>query len=489
LPWSRLNKASAIWSATNLTPWLSRVSATAYVQKQDRLLRNDFTVQFPAPTAVSFFPINVFALNILSDTRQQVSTPGIDVQATFLTHPNNVLTAGVTTFRDHSEDERVTSTQMTQLGQVAMGQRGPAATVFPSPIVMGPPTVENPVRVPEATFRNTALFVHNEWSASPEVRVTGGFRIDGYRVVAENTPGYSIDAIIADAVPAIDPSTLPNAGGDTISRTAFTGEAGVVLRPDQPVSYFAHYVRSYRHPNLEELLFSGPATTGNIVPSLKVDPETGHNVDVGTRFRFPRLVGTLSYFNNTYRDFISTEVVARAGDEPISQAINLARVRIQGVEAEATAPFVTGNLSWLPQGSVSYNRGTVLEGVTPIDGTSLDGAPQDNITPWKVTGGLRIGDLRERWWASYSVRSQAEVSRVSPLLADSEFLIAQDIFGLQGFSIHRVAVGYDWRSGNQRLGLTLSVDNLTDEYYREHFQFAPARGRSVTLQLRVRGER
>jgi outer membrane receptor protein involved in Fe transport len=33
------------------------------------------------------------------------------------------------------------------------------------------------------------------------------------------------------------------------------------------------------------------------------------------------------------------------------------------------------------------------------------------------------------------------------------------------------------------------VDNLTDEYYREHFQFAPARGRSVTLQVRIRGER
>ena len=41
-------------------------------------------MQFPAPTAGTFFPINVFRLNILSDTRQQVWTPGVDVQATFL---------------------------------------------------------------------------------------------------------------------------------------------------------------------------------------------------------------------------------------------------------------------------------------------------------------------------------------------------------------------------------------------------------------------
>jgi hypothetical protein len=29
------------------------------------------------------------------------------------------------------------------------------------------------------------------------------------------------------------------------------------------------------------------------------------------------------------------------------------------------------------------------------------------------------------------------------------------------------------------------VENLTDRYYREHFQFAPSRGRSVTIGLRA----
>jgi outer membrane receptor protein involved in Fe transport len=256
------------------------------------------------------------------------------------------------------------------------------------------------------------------------------------------------------------------------------------------VSGFAHYVRSYRHPNLEELLFSGPATAGNIVPNITVKPETGHNVDIGTRLRFANVNGTLSYFNNTYRNFISTEIVAARGTtDSVSQAINLARVRIQGIEAEGAAPFVAGPLTVLPQANVAYTRGTVLEGRTPLAGTSLDGAPQDNITPWKIAAGLRVGDRRERWWASYGVRTQQRVSRVSPLLEDSEFLIAQDLFGLAGFSIHRVAVGYDWRTGAQRVGATLAVDNLTDKFYREHFQFAPARGRSVTLSITIRGGR
>jgi outer membrane receptor protein involved in Fe transport len=102
---------------------------------------------------------------------------------------------------------------------------------------------------------------------------------------------------------------------------------------------------------------------------------------------------------------------------------------------------------------------------------------------------VRVGDRGERWWADYSLRAQPEVSRVSPLLSESPFLIAQDIYSLQGFSVQRVAAGWNWRRGADRLGLVFAVDNLTDEFYREQFQFAPARGRSFTVAVTVGGAR
>jgi outer membrane receptor protein involved in Fe transport len=139
--------------------------------------------------------------------------------------------------------------------------------------------------------------------------------------------------------------------------------------------------------------------------------------------------------------------------------------------------------------NVAYNHGTVLEGTTPLTGVSLAGKPQDNITPLKFAAGVRIGDRSEKWWTSYSVRSQAEVTRISPLLSESPFLIAQDLFGLAGFTVHRLAAGYDWQKGGQKVGLTLSLDNLTDQFYREQFQFAPARGRSFSVSFHVRGLR
>lgn len=484
LPFSRLDKVSASYSLLAVKPWLPRLSASAYFQDQDRLLRNQFPVQFPAPST-NFFPVSIFRLQIDSETRQHVRTPGVEVQANIAVRPGNLLTIGSTVYADRSEDARTTTTQTTMIGNVSLGARGPQAVVFPAPVVMGAPAVDHPVRVPKASFRNVGIFAQDEWDVSPTVRLTGGLRVDSYRLVTQATPGYSIQSLVTGAVPAIDPDGLPNVNGDRLSRTALTGEAGVVFWPTGTVSPFAHYVRSYRHPNLEELLFSGPATTGNIVPNMRVEPEAGNNVDAGVKIRTHRLAASIAYFNNTYAGFISTEVVAQAPAGSISQAINLAKVRIQGVEAHADAPFEFASLVWSPSASVSWNRGTVLAGSSPL--VQLAGEPQDNITPWKGTAGVRVSDRRARWWAGYDVRAATDVTRVSPLLATSPFLIAQDLMSLDGFAIHRLAAAYDWVKGGQRLGLTVALDNLTDKFYREHFQFAPARGRSASVRLHIRG--
>jgi outer membrane receptor protein involved in Fe transport len=85
----------------------------------------------------------------------------------------------------------------------------------------------------------------------------------------------------------------------------------------------------------------------------------------------------------------------------------------------------------------------------------------------------------------YGVRGQTEVSRVAATLLDSPFLIAQDLLSLDGFAVQRIGWGVNLSRGRDRLGLTFAVENLTNKYYREHFQFAPARGRSFTIGLNV----
>ncbi|MEZ5420455.1 MAG: hypothetical protein R2708_24365 [Vicinamibacterales bacterium] len=42
-----------------------------------------------------------------------------------------------------------------------------------------------------------------------------------------------------------------------------------MANPGGRVNPFIRVGRSYRHPNLEELLFAGPATAGSIAPSIR----------------------------------------------------------------------------------------------------------------------------------------------------------------------------------------------------------------------------
>ena len=486
LPYSKLDKASARYEARSINSWFSHLAVTAYYQKQDRLLRNvNIPVQFPAPSA-AFFPISIFRLVINSDTGQKVKTRGFDVQGTFLASPRNVLTAGATYYQDDSADYRTSSTQTNLVGQVVLGARGPAAVVFPALQPLGAPSVTKPTRVPNATFEDLGVFAQDEWDLTPKVRLVAGLRLDSYKVNTEATPGYNIDAVIAGTTPAIDKSTLPNPSGDSISRSAFTGDVGLVIKQSENVSFLAHYGRSYRHPNLEELLFAGPATIGSIAPNIKVGPEKGDNLDLGVKFRSSQVQGSVSYFNNKYTDFISTEITALTASSSVSQAINFADVRIQGVEADVQVSWSQGPTIASLFGNASYNKGEVLKGTNPLTKASIANTPQDNITPLKAIAGLRVSDKKEHFWAEYSFRYQKKVDRVATTLKDSPFLIFQDLAALSGFTIHRAGVGYDWRKDRRSVGVTVNVENLGNKFYREQFQFAPARGRSITVGLRLR---
>ena len=211
----------------------------------------------------------------------------------------------------------------------------------------------------------------------------------------------------------------------------------------------------------------------------------GNNFDVGAKFTVGRVAGGAYAFVNRYKNFIAQDlVVARTPGGPLAQAINFADVRIHGVEMSLDAPIVTSHGVLSLSGSGAFTRGTVTKGEGP-GGVDISDSPADNITPVKVVVAARFTEPRGRWWAEYGVRTQPKVERVATTLLDSPFLIAQDLLALDGFTVQRVAWGVNLSRGHarERVGLTFAVENLGNTYYREHFQFAPARGRSFTVGL------
>ncbi len=484
LPHSRLDRVSAKYEAQAVTPWLANLSLTTYYQRTTRLLENTLPVQFPAPTAGSFFPISVMRLDILSQTEQRVWTPGVDLQAVWVPASNHVLTTGATFYRDRSRDARTTTTQMSLVGHVALGQRGPAATVFESPMLLGPATVAHPVRVPDASLRNIALFAQDEWRLRQNLSLVAGLRGDLYQVKIDATPGYTVDPVVEGATPAIDPATLPDVNGASYSRKALTGDIGLVANANGRINPFIRFGRTYRHANLEEMLYSGPATVGNLAPNVLVRPEVGRNFDVGANFRFGQIAGGAYAFLNQYRDFIAQDlVVASTPAGPLAQATNYADVRISGLELSIEAPIVLERGILTLSGAAALTRGTITDGTNPLTGDTLSDTPADNITPSKLVANARFTDVHGRWWVDYGVRAQGQVNRVAQALLDSPFLIAQDLLALDGLAVHRIAAGINLTQQRDRVALTFAVENLTNRFYREHFQFAPARGRSFTIGL------
>jgi hemoglobin/transferrin/lactoferrin receptor protein len=486
LPNTELAKASLRYEARAITPWLANLSATAYLQRSERVLENRLPVQFPAPTAATFFPITVFRLDVLSTTTQQVWTPGIDLQTVITPASHHVITTGVTMYGDRSRDDRTTVTTTSMIGQVALGSRGPAATVFATPVVLGAPVTAHPVRVPDSRFRDIGVFAQDEWRVRPALSIVAGLRGDFYSVTSDGTSGYDIASVIAGATPAIDPATLPPAGGSTVTRRSLTGDVGIVYNADGRVSPFARYGRSYRHPNLEELYFAGPATAGSIVPNVNVKPETGDNVDAGVKIRAGRFTGGAFGFVNQYRNFIAQDVVvAKNAMGPLSQSTNYASVRIAGLELNASAPVTLRPGVITLAASAAFTRGTLLTAINPATGASLNDGPADNITPAKYVAAARFTHAGGQWWVEYGVRAQQDVTRVATTLLDSPFLIAQDLFSLDGFTVHRAGGGVNVGRGPRQARVVFAVENLTDRYYREQFQFAPARGRSFTIGLQL----
>jgi outer membrane receptor protein involved in Fe transport len=191
-------------------------------------------------------------------------------------------------------------------------------------------------------------------------------------------------------------------------------------------------------------------------------------------------------FVNQYQNFIAQDqVVATTSSGQIAQTRNIGDVRIGGVELNASAPFTTRMGVLTLTGSSAYLRGTVLSGTDAITNKSLAGTPADDITPFKFVGSARFTDTRNRWWVEYGLRTQTKINRVADTLLQSPFLIAQDLLSLDGFTIQRVGAGYTVSQGPRRARLTFAIENLGNKYFREQFQFAPARGRSMTIGMSV----
>jgi len=127
-----------------------------------------------------------------------------------------------------------------------------------------------------------------------------------------------------------------------------------------------------------------------------------------------------------------------------------------------------------------YNR---ADTAVPLSG-SPDDAPLSSITPLRTINGVRFDSRNRRWFGEYELRYQSRVERADP--NDLTAAISTQygtLASLNSFAVHALRGGYSYRKENYRVLFTLGVENFADRLYFEHFQTAPAPGRSLVTGI------
>ena len=521
----RLDKYGLRYEGRELASWLPRVAVGFYRQKfsfPDDTITSPITIgsswTIQNSLAVLTGNPSTFTNASFSDNKNSVTTYSVDAQATFAPFAGTVITTGVGYLRDSSVDEF-------------------SRTDFVAPFT----AVSGRASNPNSVYRNWGWFNLLESEPARWLRLTGGLRVDNWTTEAQVTPGFPVgvestllDLSFAGLLANPGPLSTEGAAGiiDLIGgvkglkteRTVVTANVGVVVRLPQGVNPYFRWGSSYREPGITEryLLrdFGDPTFSVLVVPNTTLKPERGDEFDFGVKVRRPKWNASFGYFVNNLDDFVGSAFAPPLfvpadpahGINPISpffpfhgvlyvQRTNTARARIKGLEAtyEFSLPLgrvgiVTpfGSLGWLKGSNLTPDQNTVTlieqfynrsDTAVPLSGSAGD-APLTSITPLRTINGVRFDSRNRRWFGEYEIRYQSRVERADP--NDLTAAISTQygtLASLNSFAVQALRGGYSYRKENYRMLFTLGVENLADRLYFEHFQTAPAPGRSLVTGI------
>jgi outer membrane receptor protein involved in Fe transport len=335
-------------------------------------------------------------------------------------------------------------------------------------------------------------------------------------------------------------SALPNltalaggAGSVGSNRNSITYNFGIVGRLPFGINPYFRYSTSYREPGITERYLIRNFSPGSFFASLVVGnpnlaPEKGKNYDVGIKVQQRYFNFSLGYFHNQIRDLLTyapaqnycvapqvglpgSPAAVAFGCAPgqavvsINARINTSAVEIKGIESTAEGSVPLGRFGSLnPFYSLGSLKGTtkqilpnIITQVTPIFSNLYNNAntpikltgsvsdyPLANITPFRIIFGVQYLDSKGRIFAEYNYRHQKRVTRADPLSFIGASLINYGTFAsLNPIDKQSIKGGYIWRTERFKATVTLGIDNLTNKFYFEQFQTAPAPGRSFLFGI------
>ena len=296
------------------------------------------------------------------------------------------------------------------------------------------------------------------------------------------------------------------------SGNALTYSAGLVGSVTNGLNIVGNFATSFRAPSLNDTTAVEVTNEGIDSPSPDLESERGWIAEGGFKARYPWFVGSLTVFHGRVIDLVTRVPVedAYAGQalpsliKEIQQNNpgvnvyvfdNVDEVEIQGVEFTGMVPIsIQSGLSLY--GNAMFTRGKVLV---------INGAAPDPDKPWEerirreppLNGmvGIRWEPPAQGFWAEFFVRGATEQRRLNrsdirdPRIPGTTRDTGEVEFDANGAAIGEGSPG--WMTLNLRGGfqvtqynrLTLALENLLDQRYREHGSGINAPGFNVIVSL------
>ena len=234
-----------------------------------------------------------------------------------------------------------------------------------------------------------------------------------------------------------------------LDTTAWAPRVGLVWPMSTSLDVFFQFARGFRSPPFEDVNIGLDIPQFGIraIPNPDLDPERGHTLEAGIRYRTGNSLLGLAVFRNRFKDFIDTR--ALVGFDPVAgvllfQSINRDRVKIEGGELRLRQKLGYGfDLEMAAEWTRGEDRNTnrSLSGISPPQAiAAISYAPTPD---WEIR------------FITTATRSQRrlEDDRGEPLFSAP----GSTVFDLTG----------RW-SITPELNLSLGIFNLTDKDYFNH---------------------
>lgn len=244
-----------------------------------------------------------------------------------------------------------------------------------SGVVLKDPPADRTPPLPRLTQSGTAAFVNAEFAASRSWSVQAGGRADLFRSRAQGTAGTLVESDRSE------------------SESNWSGNAGVLCRPAEPLRLFANIGRAFRSPDPQERYFRGPGQAGFVIGDPGLRSETSLNLDAGVKWKSEAVEGELAVFRNRIDRLIVLRTLTAARDT--FAYANVGRGLLTGGEI---------SLSWTASGHVRL--GLTASSVEGRDET--EDQPLPGIPPLRGTLSCRLNGEPFEWTAGADLRLSAD---------------------------------------------------------------------------------